>query len=96
MQRMTRHLALIPSLPSAGGWNVDEMENHGTSYDTRFKVLRERVLAMKLLWTQEAAEFHAFTYVNIRIVYLQAMLYDDPMHRGKLCAKWALGSGLNA
>lgn len=41
-----------------GGWNVDEMENHGARYDTRFKLLRERVLAMKAIWTQEQAEFH--------------------------------------
>src|SRR5262249_16249426 len=32
-----------------GGWNVDEMENHGARYETRFKLLRERVLAMKAL-----------------------------------------------
>lgn len=41
-----------------GGWNVEEMENHGTRYDTRFKLLRERILAMKALWTQEEAQFH--------------------------------------
>jgi len=41
-----------------GGWNVEEMENHGTRYDSRFKLLRERVLAMKALWTQEEAAFH--------------------------------------
>jgi probable F420-dependent oxidoreductase len=41
-----------------GGWNVEEMENHGTDYKTRFKLLRERVLAMKALWTQDPAEFH--------------------------------------
>jgi len=41
-----------------GGWNVDEMENHGVTYRTRFKRLREHVLAMKALWTEEAAEFH--------------------------------------
>jgi probable F420-dependent oxidoreductase len=41
-----------------GGWNVDEMENHGTRYETRFKLLRERVLAMKALWTEEEAAFH--------------------------------------
>ncbi|HTV53115.1 MAG TPA: LLM class F420-dependent oxidoreductase [Steroidobacteraceae bacterium] len=40
-----------------GGWNVDEMENHGARYDTRFKLMRERVLAMKALWTQEQAAF---------------------------------------
>jgi probable F420-dependent oxidoreductase len=41
-----------------GGWNVDEMENHGARYETRFKLLRERVLAMKALWTEEEAAFH--------------------------------------
>lgn len=41
-----------------GGWNVDEMENHGAAYKTRFKLLRERVLAMKALWTEEEAAFH--------------------------------------
>src|SRR5690606_8842626 len=46
-----------------GGWNVDEMENHGARYETRFKLLRERVLAMKELWTKEEAEFHG-EFVN--------------------------------
>ena len=41
-----------------GGWNVEEMENHGAKYNTRFKQMREHVLAMKELWTKEAAEFH--------------------------------------
>jgi probable F420-dependent oxidoreductase len=41
-----------------GGWNVEEMENHGARYETRFKLLRERVLAMKALWTKEQAELH--------------------------------------
>ena len=41
-----------------GGWNAEEMENHGTEHKNRFKVLRERVLAMKEIWTKEAAQFH--------------------------------------
>lgn len=41
-----------------GGWNAEEMEDHGTPFRRRFAVLRERVLAMKALWTQEEAEFH--------------------------------------
>jgi probable F420-dependent oxidoreductase len=41
-----------------GGWNVEEMENHGARYNTRFKLMHERILAMKALWTQEAAEYH--------------------------------------
>ncbi len=41
-----------------GGWNREEMEDHGTDPRTRFRLLRERVLAMKAIWTQEEAEFH--------------------------------------
>jgi probable F420-dependent oxidoreductase len=41
-----------------GGWNLEEMENHGTRPATRWKLLRERVLAMKQIWTQDEAEFH--------------------------------------
>jgi probable F420-dependent oxidoreductase len=41
-----------------GGWNVEEIENHGTAFKTRFRQLREKVLAMKEIWTQEEAEFH--------------------------------------
>ena len=41
-----------------GGWNVDEMENHGSKYETRFKLVRERLLAMKEIWTKEEASFH--------------------------------------
>jgi probable F420-dependent oxidoreductase len=40
-----------------GGWNVEEMENHGARYETRFKLLRERVLAMQALWSQHEASF---------------------------------------
>ena len=45
-------------LAMGGGWNVDEMENHGAKYESRFKLLRERALAMKEMWTKEEAEFH--------------------------------------
>ena len=41
-----------------GGWNVEEMENHGARYSTRFKLMGERILAMKALWTEDEAEYH--------------------------------------
>ncbi len=41
-----------------GGWNAEEMENHGTDFKKRWRVLRERVLAMKEIWTKEEADFH--------------------------------------
>ncbi len=40
------------------GWNLEEMRNHGTEPKTRMRLLRERVEAMKLIWTQEQAEYH--------------------------------------
>ena len=40
------------------GWNRDEMENHGTAFATRHKLARERIEAMKAIWTQSKAEFH--------------------------------------
>jgi probable F420-dependent oxidoreductase len=40
------------------GWNVEEMENHGTSYQHRWKILRERVLAMREIWTHDVVQFH--------------------------------------
>jgi probable F420-dependent oxidoreductase len=41
-----------------GGWNLEEMENHGTNPKTRWRLVRERVEAMKEIWTKEAAEYH--------------------------------------
>ncbi|MBA2529729.1 MAG: LLM class F420-dependent oxidoreductase [Euzebyales bacterium] len=41
-----------------GGWNREEMRNHGTDPATRFALLRERVLAMQAIWTQDEAAFH--------------------------------------
>jgi probable F420-dependent oxidoreductase len=40
-----------------GGWNAEEMANHGTAFEGRWKLLRERVEAMKAIWTQEQAEY---------------------------------------
>lgn len=39
------------------GWNVEEMGHHGTSYATRRALLREKVLLMKALWTQDEASY---------------------------------------
>ena len=40
------------------GWNAEEMENHGTDFASRAKLVRERVEAMKLIWTKSKAEYH--------------------------------------
>ena len=41
-----------------GGWNAEEMGNHGTNFRRRWRVMRERILAMKEIWTKDEAEFH--------------------------------------
>jgi probable F420-dependent oxidoreductase len=40
------------------GWNAEEMENHGTKFETRFRVMTDRAKAMKAIWTQDEAEYH--------------------------------------
>ena len=39
------------------GWNEEELENHGTDPRRRFGVMRERVEAMKAIWTQDEASY---------------------------------------
>jgi len=46
-----------------GGWNREEMENHGTDPKRRWKLLRERIEAMQAIWTQDEAEYHG-EFVN--------------------------------
>jgi probable F420-dependent oxidoreductase len=40
------------------GWNADEIEHHGITMPERRDVTREHMLAMRQLWSEEAAEFH--------------------------------------
>src|ERR1700751_1211397 len=40
-----------------GGWNAEEMADHGTEFSTRFKLVRERIEAMKGVWTKTKAEY---------------------------------------
>ena len=41
-----------------GGWNAEEMADHGTAFKPRFKLMRERVAAMKAIWTEDEPQFH--------------------------------------
>jgi probable F420-dependent oxidoreductase len=45
------------------GWNEDEMANHGTAFASRHRLARERVEAMKVIWTESKAEYHG-EFVN--------------------------------
>ena len=40
------------------GWNLEEMANHGTDPRTRFSLMRERIEAMKEIWTRDEASYH--------------------------------------
>ncbi len=59
-----------------GGWNREEMANHGTRSRSRWRLLRERILAMKEIWTQEEAEFHG-EFVNFDKMWA----YPKPVQR---------------
>ncbi|MGH7095550.1 MAG: TIGR03619 family F420-dependent LLM class oxidoreductase, partial [Stellaceae bacterium] len=41
-----------------GGWNQDEMEDHGTVYASRFKKMREQIEGMREIWTKSKPEYH--------------------------------------
>lgn len=51
-----------------GGWNAEEMANHGTPFERRWKVLRERIEAMKAIWTEKLAEYHG-EFVDFDPIY---------------------------
>ena len=40
------------------GWNIDEMESHGIDPTRRRALVREHILTMRSLWTDDVAEFH--------------------------------------
>jgi probable F420-dependent oxidoreductase len=50
------------------GWNREQMRNHGTDPKTRMALLRERILAMKEIWTKDQAQFHG-TFVNFDPIF---------------------------
>ena len=43
------------------GWNAEEMEDHGTVYETRTLKMREQIEAMKEIWTKDKPEYHGET-----------------------------------
>jgi probable F420-dependent oxidoreductase len=50
------------------GWNIEEMENHGTDPRRRFSLMRERIEAMQAIWTQDEASYHG-DYVNFDSIW---------------------------
>src|SRR4051812_43342676 len=58
------------------GWNREEMRNHGTDPRVRMAVLRERVEAMKAIWTQDEA-----SYAGEHVSFKRVMSYPKPAQR---------------
>ncbi|MBT4486732.1 MAG: LLM class F420-dependent oxidoreductase [Rhodospirillaceae bacterium] len=59
------------------GWNAEEMENHGTAFKTRFRLMKERVEAMKEIWTNEQASYHG-DFVNFDAIISYPKPVQEP------------------
>jgi probable F420-dependent oxidoreductase len=59
------------------GWNREEMENHGTDPDRRFGLMRERIEAMKTIWTSDEAEYHG-RHVDFEPIWSWPKPAQDP------------------
>ncbi|MDN3354324.1 LLM class F420-dependent oxidoreductase [Actinomadura sp. DC4] len=70
----------------AAGWDKEEMRDHGTDPATRGELMRERILAMKELWTKEQAEYHG-RFVNFGPTYF----WPKPVQRP--CPPIVMGGG---
>jgi probable F420-dependent oxidoreductase len=58
------------------GWNVEEMRNHGTDASVRFALMRERVEAMKAIWSQDEA-----TYSGSHVKFERIWSRPKPLQR---------------
>jgi probable F420-dependent oxidoreductase len=67
-----------------GGWNREEMTNHGTCYAARWKILRERIEAMKEIWMRDEATYEGETVSFERIIALPKPVQKPhpPIHVG--------------
>ena len=59
------------------GWNREEMENHGANYKNRWAIVREKVAAMRAIWTEDDAEYHG-EYVDFDPIWS----YPKPVQEG--------------
>ena len=59
-----------------GGWNAEEMAHHGTAFETRFKLMRERVEVMKTIWTKSK-----ITYQGEFARYEEFMQWPKPVQK---------------
>ncbi|TMQ28406.1 MAG: LLM class F420-dependent oxidoreductase [Candidatus Rokuibacteriota bacterium] len=58
------------------GWNAEEMADHGTAFESRFAVMRERVEAMKAIWTQSKP-----AYDGRHVTFPPMMTWPKPVQK---------------
>ena len=59
------------------GWNLEEMRNHGTDPALRFQIMRERVEAIKEIWTADEATYHG-EHVDFERIWCWPKPVADP------------------
>src|SRR5579875_1217045 len=60
---VTEHDPMILAKQVGSRGRIEEMAHHGVAWKDRWKVFRERIEAMKRIWTSEIAEYHG-EFVN--------------------------------
>src|ERR1700704_1652883 len=59
-----------------GGWNAEEMADHGTAFPSRFKLMRERIEAMKEIWAHSKPK-----YSGELVKFDEMMQWPKPVQR---------------
>jgi len=59
-----------------GGWNQEEMQNHGIPFEHRFRILREKVEALKVLWMEDES-----TYEGKYVSFDRVWCYPKPIQK---------------
>ncbi len=75
-----------------GGWHALEMANHGTPYEERLVILREKLDAMKAIWSEDRAEYHG-RYVDFEPLYAWPKPTQKPHPPIHVAANAAKGLG---
>ena len=63
------------------GWHEEEMKNHGTVFATRHQLVRERVEAMRAIWTQDRAEYQG-AFVNFGPMLAKPQAHSEAVSAG--------------
>jgi probable F420-dependent oxidoreductase len=62
---------------AGGGWNAEELEDHGVEFKQRWQVFKENILAIKACWTEKNAEFHG-KYVDFDAAWVEPKPVTKP------------------